>query len=444
VQRRGVRVASRRECLEIFGYAPGTVPPVGHDARTTIVVDYRLGGQQQQHHHHHHHHHQQHHHHHHHQQQQGQPALGGEDNNPPIIFGAGDEQLELALTFSQLVTVAGRDAAVADVAEPASDPAATAATTATTVVPQPPPRVPAAATALSPAPPAEAHQPALLRPLDASPKFLIDSMCGRLGRWLRCLGLDALSLDAAIDRVLAAGKTDEAAAARAAVAASSAAAAAAAAACALSKASPSADLVAAQRRRGLRLAVAELHARREGRVLLTRDAQLATSREGLTFGAFMLASDNCVAQLAELASHFGRDLLASGVAGGGGGGDGEGEGEGECGAGSSRAPSSSSLLTRCSVCNSAAYMRIGREEARAHVPARALAAVEAFWRCDDCARVVWWGPKSDRAVSDIRWRVAQALAMLDAREQQGGGVAAAAADGEEAGGGHDPGSVLQR
>ena len=393
--RRCVRVASRRECLEVFGYAPGTVPPVGHGPHTALVVDFRLGN----------------------------ACVAAPGRRPEasaeIVFGAGDDRLELGLTFEQLMRLMGsgdgrRGAAVADVAEAMAGGDSGGGGDHAVPRPPPPPLLP---------PPSPER---VLQPLATAPKFLVDTMCGRLARWLRCLGLDAESLDAATERLLvvaaaaAAGATAAAddlllsssssssssslllAVARAAASADSAAAAAAAPA-KKAGAAPSAELVAAQRRRDLRLLVAEHHARAEGRTLLTRDAQLATSREGLSLGALLLASDEAVAQLAELAAHFGRGLLESRVRGGGGGDVGGGGG------------ASSLLLTRCSACNRADYARLSREEASGLVPPRVLDAVDEFWRCGPCGRVVWWGPKSDRAVADMRERVAQALAMLDQR-----------------------------
>jgi uncharacterized protein with PIN domain len=329
-----------------------------------------------------------------------------------IVFGAGDDRLELALTFAQLLQLIGRDVVVADVAEVAtavgSNGSSREPTAAASLAPPPPPLVPPPAgreEATTPAP-----QP--LQPLAAAPTFLVDSMCGRLARWLRCLGVDAESLDVATERLLreAADASSSSSSLLAAARAASTAAELAAAAATFAgppcshpparKASPSVELVAAQRRRDLRLLVADHHARSEGRVLLTRDAQLATSRDGLSSGVFLLASDEAVAQLAELAAHFGRDLLESRVLG-----------------------DAQDLLTRCSACNRAEYERLSREEAQGLVPPRAFAAVDEFWRCGSCERVVWWGPKSDRAVADTRERVAQALALLDARRGQGGGGA---------------------
>jgi uncharacterized protein with PIN domain len=368
-----VRVASRRECVEVFGYAPGTVPPVGHGTSTAIVVDFRLNGG------------------------------GGGDGDCSIVFGAGDDRLELALTFEQLLRVAGSTAAVADVAEPGGKGAEGGQQQRQEAAPPPlPPALPPPKPSSSSSPSSSAAAATLLR---EPPRFLVDSMCGRLARWLRCLGLDAESLDAAMDRLVAQADGADAAVDGATTttttitttkisllavsAAATAAAAATTAAATTATATRGSELLAAQRGRALRLAVADHHARLEGRVLLTRDAQLATSREGLALGVFLLASDDAVAQLAELASHFGRDLLESRVSG-----DGE------------------ALLTRCAACNVASYARLSKEEARGLVPPRAWEAVDEFWRCQGCLRCVWWGPKSDRAVGAIRDRVARALAML--------------------------------
>lgn len=42
------------------------------------------------------------------------------------------------------------------------------------------------------------------------------------------------------------------------------------------------------------------------------------------------------------------------------------------------------LMSRCGVCNAAAYTRISHEEAAAHVSARLLELVQEFWQCGRC------------------------------------------------------------
>ncbi|OQR86025.1 hypothetical protein ACHHYP_20520 [Achlya hypogyna] len=37
--RRSVRFATAQECIDVFGYAPGTVPPIAHKVRATVYVD---------------------------------------------------------------------------------------------------------------------------------------------------------------------------------------------------------------------------------------------------------------------------------------------------------------------------------------------------------------------------------------------------------------------
>jgi len=95
-------------------------------------------------------------------------------------------------------------------------------------------------------------------------------------------------------------------------------------------------------------------AKKEGRVLLTRDRQLA----GRTSGGLGIRSDQLEEQLEEVRRAFG--ITAQ------------------------------DALSRCSVCN-AEITRLPPEEAKGKVPDAVLARHTEFWRCPDCERVYWKG-----------------------------------------------------
>ena len=95
-------------------------------------------------------------------------------------------------------------------------------------------------------------------------------------------------------------------------------------------------------------------AKKEGRVLLTRDRQLA----GRTSGGLGIRSDQLEEQLEEVRRAFG--ITAQ------------------------------DALSRCSVCN-AEITRLPPEEAKGKVPDAVLARHTEFWRCPDCGRVYWKG-----------------------------------------------------
>ena len=95
-------------------------------------------------------------------------------------------------------------------------------------------------------------------------------------------------------------------------------------------------------------------AKKEGRVLLTRDRQLA----GRTSGGLGIRSDQLEEQLEEVRRAFG--ITAQ------------------------------DALSRCSVCN-AQITRLPPEEAKGKVPDAVLARHTEFWRCPDCGRVYWKG-----------------------------------------------------
>ena len=148
-------------------------------------------------------------------------------------------------------------------------------------------------------------------------KFLVDAMLGRLAKWLRLMGYDTLYEAAADDH----------------------------------------DLV--------RLA------RAEGRILLTRDRELA-KRRGLT--SLLIESDRFDEQLAQLL----RDPQLNGQA---------------------SAP-------RCARCNTL-LEALDRKEAKGRVPSYVFSRYEKFTLCPQCDRVYWQGTHWQRMrqrIEDIRER----------------------------------------
>lgn len=146
------------------------------------------------------------------------------------------------------------------------------------------------------------------------PRFLCDHMLGSLARWLRFIGYDTLIPEAMGDTAIL----------------------------------------------GL--------ARDDGRILLTRDKELA-SRAGAL--GHLVRSDGLDDQLADIRKAFGLDL------------------------------SGERLLSRCSLCN-AVLARIDREAAeRAGVPAAVGRRHDRFWRCPGCGRVYWPGSHYERIMGRI-------------------------------------------
>ncbi len=133
------------------------------------------------------------------------------------------------------------------------------------------------------------------------PRFVADAMLGRLAKWLRMMGYDVTFFHDADDLAL------------------------------------------------LR------HARAEGRLLLTRDRDLARRAGRL---GIMINNQRLEAQLQEMAE---RGLI-----------DGPLE------------------ETRCPVCN-ARLVPISRERAREHVPPYVYQTQEEFYQCPECKRIYWAG-----------------------------------------------------
>ena len=101
-------------------------------------------------------------------------------------------------------------------------------------------------------------------------------------------------------------------------------------------------------------------ARAEGRLLLTRDRQLA-ARRGVA--ALLIESEELAEQVQQVVATIG--------------------------------PSPAGAFTRCSVCNGRLTL-LGREEARDRVPSHVHRTQQEFRLCPECGRVYWRGSHWDR------------------------------------------------
>ncbi len=146
------------------------------------------------------------------------------------------------------------------------------------------------------------------------PRFIADSMLGRLATWLRVLGYDT-----AYD----AGITDS-------------------------------ELIR--------------RAKREGRIILTRDRRLL-KRKGIG-EALLIRSDHFREQLREVVSHFGLDPR-------------------------------SGFLTLCIRCNTP-LEDIRKEEVRDRVPPYVFRTQEDFMICPRCGRIYWGATHRERMEEEIR------------------------------------------
>jgi len=145
----------------------------------------------------------------------------------------------------------------------------------------------------------------------APPKFVCDHMLGTLSKWLRLLGYDTLYPGPLDDRELAAKAYDE------------------------------------------------------GRVLLTRDKDLAARVTGSMF----VSSDDLDEQLKVVVGSLHLSL--------------------------------SNPLSLCSVCN-ASIAEVGREEVKDLVPPAVYEIQREFWKCTSCSRVYWRGTHWDDMLRRIR------------------------------------------
>lgn len=107
-----------------------------------------------------------------------------------------------------------------------------------------------------------------------------------------------------------------------------------------------------------------LLASREGRVLLTRDKQLASRSSG----AIRVRSDDLDEQIREVASALSLQIVDP--------------------------------LSRCSLCNVVLVAAL-KEEVTDRVPEGARARHDTFWRCPSCGRVYWQGSHWDKMVERL-------------------------------------------
>jgi uncharacterized protein with PIN domain/prolyl-tRNA editing enzyme YbaK/EbsC (Cys-tRNA(Pro) deacylase) len=325
VGRRKVRLATTVECVEVFGFAPGTVAPFGHrastigsaavtnepprDATIPIYVDSSL-------------------------QNAGYLAAGS---------GSADTVIWIkSAAFFELIDLA----AVGDyaTAEPADD----------LVV----------ATGQSESTSDACNGDELRANTEITQgaveyKFLADSMVAQVGRWLRTTGVDVVIWNDASSS---------------------------------NAHDPKREMLAM--------------AAREDRIVLTRDTQLPSRRDA---GAcFVLSDDECYKQFREVKAQFGllwkREDRAS----------------------------------RCARCNSTNFAIVDIDFVRTQKSKnvkKALESVTKFWKCEECGKIYWEGPKytptdaSQEATSDassscgVKYQpVARRRVHLVLRDNTGAGV----------------------
>eukprot|EP00803_Ostreobium_quekettii_P003285 evm.model.scf_241.7 EVM.evm.TU.scf_241.7 scf_241:68723-91161(+) len=300
VSRRLVRMATTEECLNLFGFPPGVVPPFGHPCTVTVLVDPSLA----------------------------EEALLGEASR--LSCGSGTHDVVVELTFEQLCLAT--ECRIVDITnwngatKPVSVSQALVAAKRTEEV------AGEAAASVPGTPSIAGMQVAKIgaRLQEAAvggetqieqAKFLVDSMLGSLCWRLRCLGVDTEAVPALVDRLGLAALTQEATA--------------------------------------------------RGRVFLTRNHRLAVHRD--LGGVFLLSSDDAGEQIREVASHFGIRYDPS------------------------------TMFSRCTKCNAANFIFFRPSDTKRppQVSQRIYKMVEEFWRCGDCNKVYWIGPKTKRALSQL-------------------------------------------
>jgi uncharacterized protein with PIN domain/prolyl-tRNA editing enzyme YbaK/EbsC (Cys-tRNA(Pro) deacylase) len=363
--RHAVRLARVDECVRLFGYTPGTFPPIGHLAPLHTLVHAGLrerahagGG--------------------------GGLASAASEAQLPLqqlslssasaasasaasssaappppppppshgfLYGGGGSLAHsVALSWDELLSCAQRLGQVVTVAQLAVEDSASSGGRAGGA-PQPPPPPPLPL-------PLPLGQPTPLAAVTADtpltidrPRFICDGMLGRLTRWLRVVGVDCEGADGAAAAEFAAVQL---------AAASASTDTAAAAAAALPVPSP-------RWRQQLSQEQLMAWADASGRVLLTRDRKLLGRKPGGPWCGLRYLTDNeTLHQFTAVSEHFGLTVTPE------------------------------SLMSRCAKCNGLGYVLISKEEAAAaDIPAKVLAKIDEFWRCRNprCRQVYWTGSK---------------------------------------------------
>jgi len=105
-----------------------------------------------------------------------------------------------------------------------------------------------------------------------------------------------------------------------------------------------------------------------GRILLTRDRELAYIANKRGIEAFLVEGEDDVAQLGGIAAALGLELDPS--------------------------------CSRCPKCNSP-LTQVERDQVQGQVPEASLEAFDAFWACGVCGGVFWRGSHWDQIVSTL-------------------------------------------
>lgn len=118
--------------------------------------------------------------------------------------------------------------------------------------------------------------------------------------------------------------------------------------------------------------VLSLAAKSEGRIFLTRDIKLASRREISHKSCFVLSSQSPEEQLREISRAFGIDFQESEV------------------------------LSRCPSCGAKAFQEAERESVRDRVSGTVMESISQFFECGVCFQVFWMGPKSEKAIENVK------------------------------------------
>jgi uncharacterized protein with PIN domain/prolyl-tRNA editing enzyme YbaK/EbsC (Cys-tRNA(Pro) deacylase) len=337
-----VRIATPQECVDIFGFEPGSFPPFGHRQTFRTLADASL-----------------------------LRVLDAteEESKRTYYAGGGNPAVSIALTIEELLqwsraelakftiplpdtprpnNLGTKEEAVEDASNIGSDRAFPILLDNKKASPESP----------------------LFFPL-SRPRFLVDSMLGRLARWLRVIGIDAETDEARQYREDAAPLFFSEALLQKTTLADG-----------LKSADPgneTANKKASTTAGSQKMSLSAI-AIQEGRILLTKDKKVAerirltvkhdASKE-TSCALFFLSENDIMSQFERVTAHF--DITVR----------------------------PEDLMSRCSKCNGFGYAHMTADEVRATYPLghpelpvpNVLTKVPDFWRCKACGKLYWEGPK---------------------------------------------------
>jgi uncharacterized protein with PIN domain len=335
--RAALRLATADECLSVLAFPPGSIPPVGHRTPARLVLDQSLCPHPP-------------------------PSFtlapvdtlspASPHAMPRLLCGAGAPNKVFICRPEELLGLGGANAVVAPVCSSSSTGSASSPFAPLNPLSGLPSAVCGALTGSTEG----KEKGPRLAPGDKETRealtFLVDSMLGRLSKWLRVLGVDVEFHDFHLPSILS------------------------------HKAATHTSTSIRPAPPGTPPPIL-LRAHQSKRVVLTRDRRLVESRHNALLGVYtyLVQGNDTRQQLEQVVESFEIQLDVE------------------------------ELMSRCSGCNAKGYVALSKEEieARQDIPERVKRNVDTFWTCvnEECEKIYWKGEMWNKASSKFGRMIAE-------------------------------------